>query len=73
MIFQRQITVNSYHIFVYLSNMYVMLNTFFTFIKPSISPESTTSSTLLNDGAKRNHLLYLKIMYTAIKKILYMP
>ena len=27
---------------------------------------------LLNDGAKRNRLLYLKIMYTAIKKILYL-
>ena len=25
---------------------------------------------LLNDGAKRNRLLYLKIMYTAIRKIL---
>ena len=27
---------------------------------------------LLNDGAKRNRLLYLKIMYTAIRKILYL-
>ena len=29
--------------------------------------------TLLNDGAKRNRLLYLKIMYTAITKILHLP
>jgi hypothetical protein len=29
--------------------------------------------TLLNDGAKRNRLLYLKIMYTAIRKILHLP
>ena len=28
---------------------------------------------LLNDGAKRNRLLYLKIMYTAIRKILHLP
>ena len=27
----------------------------------------------LNDGAKRNRLPYLKIMYTAIRKILYLP
>ena len=27
---------------------------------------------LLNDGAKRNRLLYLKIMYTAIRKILHL-
>ena len=26
-----------------------------------------------NDGAKRSRLLYLKIMYTAIKKILHLP
>ena len=30
-------------------------------------------SLLLNDGAKRNRLPYLKIMYTAIRKILYLP
>ena len=29
--------------------------------------------TLLNDGAKRNRFLYLKIMYTVIRKILYLP
>ena len=28
--------------------------------------------TLLNNGAKRNRLLYLKIMYTAIRKILHL-
>ena len=27
----------------------------------------------LNDGAKRNRLPYLKIMYTAIRKIFYLP
>ena len=27
---------------------------------------------LLNDGAKRNRLLYLKIMYTEVRKILYL-
>ena len=28
---------------------------------------------LLNDGAKRNRLPYLKIKYTAIRKILHFP
>jgi hypothetical protein len=27
---------------------------------------------LLNDGAKRNHSLYLKIMYTQVRKILHL-
>ena len=27
---------------------------------------------LLNDGAKRNRLIYLKIMYTQVRKILYL-
>ena len=39
-----------------------------------VADNSTTHNTLLlNDGAKRNRLLYLKIIYTQVKKILCLP
>jgi hypothetical protein len=34
--------------------------------------QGSNSKNLYNDGAKWNRLLYLKIMYTAIKKILHL-
>ena len=37
-----------------------------------IHVDAPVSFSLLNDGAKRNRLLYLKIMYTAIRKLLYL-
>ena len=38
----------------------------------AIMERNLSLSLLLNDGAKRNRLLYLKIIYTAIRKISYL-
>ena len=47
------------------------LRSIFKSIKYSLPTDQIFA--LLNDGAKRNRLLYLKIMYTEVKKILSLP
>jgi hypothetical protein len=50
---------------------FFVINRYFTQKRPDFSEALKVQ--LLNDGAKRNRLLYLKIMYTAIRKMLDLP
>ena len=44
-----------------------------TIADTQIAVAAPAAPTTLNDGAKQSRLLYLKIMYTAIRKILHLP